>query len=133
MAKIIDNRSYATGRRKTSVARVFLAPNGKGEFTVNGKKASEYFPEFFFERINEVFHLVGGNSFDIYCTVKGGGVNGQAEAVRHGIARSLSLLDRDQFRPSLKTRGFLTRDDRMVERKKYGLRKSRKREQYSKR
>lgn len=133
MPKIIDKRSYATGRRKTSVARVFIAPNGKGSFTVNGKKAAEYFPAFFLERVNEIFALVGGNSFDIFCTVKGGGVNGQAEAVRHGIARSLNLLDRDQFRPALKTRGFLTRDDRMVERKKYGLRKARKREQYSKR
>lgn len=134
MAKIIDNRTYATGRRKTSVARIFLAPNGKGSFTVNGKKATEYFPEFFSGRIFEIFSLTGTeNQFDIYCTVKGGGVNGQAEAIRHGIARALSLLDRDKFRPTLKTSGFLTRDDRMVERKKYGLRKSRKKEQYSKR
>ena len=134
MAKIIDKRTYATGRRKTSVARVFLAPNGSGSFVVNGKKVDEYFPAFFRDQITEVFDITGTlNQVDIFCTVKGGGVNGQAEAIRHGIARALNILDRDKFRPLLKTRGFLTRDDRMVERKKYGLRKSRKREQYSKR
>ncbi len=129
-----DNRVYATGRRKTSVARVFLSPNGKGALTVNKKDSSEYFPQFFRDQIFEVFALTDTlNKFDVFCTVKGGGVNGQAEAIRHGIARALNELDKDVFRPILKAKGFLTRDDRMVERKKYGLRKSRKKEQYSKR
>ncbi|MGL4560671.1 MAG: 30S ribosomal protein S9 [Brevinema sp.] len=129
-----DNRIYATGRRKTSVARVFLAPKGKGEFTINKKDPADYFPEFFRSQIFEVFEITGtAGQFDVYCTVKGGGVNGQAEAIRHGLARALNELDKDKYRPILKSKGFLTRDDRMVERKKYGLRKSRKREQYSKR
>ncbi len=90
--------------------------------------------QFFRDQIFEVFALTDTlNKFDVYCTVKGGGVNGQAEAIRHGIARALNELDKDVFRPILKAKGFLTRDDRMVERKKYGLRKSRKKEQYSKR
>ncbi len=134
MAVKKDTRVYATGRRKTSVARVFLTPNGTGSFTVNKKDYKEYFPEFFRDQIFEVFAITETTGqFDIFCTVKGGGVNGQAEAIRHGIARALNELDKDKYRPTLKTKGFLTRDDRMVERKKYGLRKSRKREQYSKR
>lgn len=129
-----DNRIYATGRRKTSVARVFLTPNGKGEFTINKKDPIAYFPEFFRSQIFEIFELTGtSGQFDIFCTVKGGGVNGQAEAIRHGLARALNILDQEKYRAILKAKGFLTRDDRMVERKKYGLRKSRKREQYSKR
>lgn len=129
-----DNKVYATGRRKTSVARVFVTPNGTGNFTINKKSPQSYFPEFFRNQIFEIFQLTNTiDQLDIYCTVKGGGVNGQAEAVRHGLARALNLLDRDKFRPILKAHGFLTRDDRMVERKKYGLRKSRKKEQYSKR
>ena len=129
-----DTRVYATGRRKTSVARVFLSPNGKGNFTVNKKDYSEYFPTFFSDQIFEVFALTNTtNQFDIFCTVKGGGVNGQAEAIRHGLARALNDLDKEKYRSILKDKGFLTRDDRMVERKKYGLRKSRKKEQYSKR
>lgn len=129
-----DNRIYATGRRKTSVARVFLAPNGKGQFIINKKDPADYFPAFFRSQIFEVLEATGTTGqFDIYCTVKGGGVNGQAEAIRHGLARALNELDKDKYRSILKSKGFLTRDDRMVERKKYGLRKSRKREQYSKR
>ncbi len=129
-----DNRIYATGRRKTSVARVFLSPNGKGALTVNKKESLDYFPAFFRDQIFEVFAVTDTlNQFDVYCTVKGGGVNGQAEAIRHGIARALNELDKDKYRPTLKAKGFLTRDDRMVERKKPGLRKSRKKEQYSKR
>lgn len=129
-----DSRIYATGRRKTSVARVFLSPNGKGNFTVNKKECADYFPEFFRSQIFEVFSITETlNQFDVFCTVKGGGVNGQAEAIRHGIARALNELDKDKYRLTLKSKGFLTRDDRMVERKKYGLRKSRKKEQYSKR
>jgi len=129
-----DTRIYATGRRKTSVARVFLTPKGKGAFTINKKDSTNYFPEFFRSQIFEVFELTGTTGqFDVFCTVKGGGVNGQAEAIRHGLARALNSLDQEKFRPILKSKGFLTRDDRMVERKKYGLRKSRKKEQYSKR
>lgn len=129
-----NNRIYATGCRKTSVARVFLSPKGSGSFTVNGKNYQDYFPTFFYEQILEVFKITDSLSkFDIFCTVKGGGVTGQAQAIRHGIAKVLNLVDRDKYRLILKTKGFLTRDDRIVERKKYGLRKARKKEQYSKR
>lgn len=129
-----NTRVYATGCRKTSVARVFLNPKGSGYFTVNGKDCQDYFPNFFRDQILKIFKITDPLSkFDIYCTVKGGGIAGQSQAVRHGLAKSLNLLDRDKYRLILKTKGLLTRDDRIVERKKYGLRKSRKREQYSKR
>ncbi len=129
-----SNKSYGTGRRKTSVARVFLTPNGKGNIEVNGKDYKTYFPAYYLDVIETPFVLTEQlGKFDIYCTIRGGGVAGQAEALRHGISRALDAYDRERFRKTLKLAGLLTRDDRMVERKKVGLRKSRKREQYSKR
>ncbi len=128
------DKVYATGRRKTSVARVFLTPNGKGDFLVNKKKSTEYFPKYFLLALEESFKVTGTTGkFDVYVTVKGGGMTGQAQAIRHGIARALDKYDRDQFHVALKQSGLLTRDDRMVERKKFGLRKARKSGQYSKR
>jgi small subunit ribosomal protein S9 len=125
---------YATGRRKTSVARVFLSPKGTGKITINKKELNVYFPAYYHPTVMEPFkwtETIG--KFDLYITVKGGGFTGQAGAIRQGIARALSALDAEKYRKTVKVAGFLTRDDRMVERKKIGLRKARKREQYSKR
>ena len=121
------------GRRKTAVARIYLSP-GKGEIKVNGRDFKEYFP---FEVHQIVLQqpfatLNAGESYDVKVNVSGGGIKGQAEAVRMAIARALSEYNSD-FRPALKKEGFLTRDPRMVERKKYGRRKARKRFQFSKR
>ncbi|MGA1846060.1 30S ribosomal protein S9 [Deferribacter abyssi] len=124
---------YGTGRRKTSVARVFLKP-GNGNITVNGKTLDEYFERPTLKMIIlqplETVNAIG--KFDFYITVKGGGKSGQAGAVRHGIARALVAYN-EEFRPALKKKGFLTRDPRMVERKKYGKPKARKSPQFSKR
>ena len=125
---------YATGRRKTSVARVFLSPKGTGKIVINKKELAAYFPAFYHPTVLEPFkwtETIG--KFDLFITVKGGGFTGQAGAIRQGIARALSALDAEKYRKTVKVAGFLTRDDRMVERKKIGLRKARKREQYSKR
>ena len=129
-----NNFHYGTGRRKTSSARVFLEP-GKGIFTVNKTKThKEYFPKP--EQINVVESpikiLNTEKSFDIFVTVKGGGFSSQAEAIRHGISRALLKVD-ETYRGALKRAGFLTRDSRMVERKKYGHHKARKSTQFSKR
>jgi small subunit ribosomal protein S9 len=127
-------RTYATGRRKNATARVWLTL-GKGEMTVNGKAVDEYFArptlELSVKKPFELTDTVG--QFDIYATVNGGGISGQAGALRHGISRALSAFDTERYRPKLKAAGFLTRDPRMVERKKYGLHKARKRPQFSKR
>ncbi len=124
---------YATGRRKTSAARVFLKP-GKGNLTINGKKADEYLRRMQSKMVIlqpfEVIEQLG--KFDVNVTVTGGGENGQTGAIRLGIARALTAFNAD-FRPPLKAAGYLTRDPRMVERKKYGLRGARRRGQYSKR
>lgn len=129
-----SNKSYGTGRRKTSVARVFLTPGGKGNIEVNGKDYKTYFPAYYLDVIETPMVVTDQmGKWDVYCTIKGGGVAGQAEALRHGISRALDDYSRDQFHKLLKVAGLLTRDDRMVERKKVGLRKARKREQYSKR
>ncbi|HHW03499.1 MAG TPA: 30S ribosomal protein S9 [Thermoanaerobacterales bacterium] len=123
----------ATGRRKTSVAKVWLAP-GSGRIIVNRKPLDEYFGletlKVDVKRPLEVTNTVG--RFDVIASVKGGGFTGQAGAVRHGIARALLKID-DEFRPLLKKEGFLTRDPRMKERKKYGLKKARRAPQFSKR
>ena len=122
-----------TGRRKTAVARVRIWP-GTGRITVNGKPLEQYFPDPTM-RMSVLGPLVAVESvdkFDIAATVSGGGVSGQAGAVRHGIARSLVLMD-VEMRPPLKKLGFLTRDSRMKERRKYGLKKARKAPQFSKR
>jgi len=129
-----QKKIYATGRRKTSVARVFLIPAGKGKFTVNDKDAEAYFPSYYHETIYQAFTLTETKGkFDVYATVKGGGVSSQAEALRHGLARALDAYDREKFHKILKDNGLLTRDARMVERKKYGLKKARKSPQYPKR
>ena len=125
---------YGTGRRKSSLARVHLFPNGTGSITINGRDIDEYFG---LETLKMVVRqpLVTTDTVgkvDIVATVKGGGVSGQAGALRHGVARALLLAGED-YRPMLKKAGFLTRDPRMKERKKYGLKAARRAPQFSKR
>jgi small subunit ribosomal protein S9 len=124
---------YGTGRRKTSVARVFLKP-GNGNITVNGKELDKYFDRAVLRQIimQPLEKINGNGKFDLYITVKGGGKSGQAGAIRHGLARALVAYNED-FRKDIKAAGFLTRDPRMVERKKAGKPKARKSPQYSKR
>lgn len=131
MAKI---QYQGTGRRKSSVARVRLIP-GKGEILVNRKPLDEYFGmEILKREVRRPFSVAGcEGKFDVIATVHGGGTTGQAGALRHGIARALCEADRDAYRPALKSAGFLTRDPRMKERKKYGLKKARRASQFSKR
>ena len=126
-------RSYATGRRKNAIARVWIKP-GKGEILVNGKKAPVYFARPVLRMLITQPFLVADryNQFDVFCTVNGGGLSGQAGAVRHGISRALTLYEPD-LRGILKVAGFLTRDPRVVERKKYGKAKARRSFQFSKR
>jgi small subunit ribosomal protein S9 len=128
-----QGRSYATGRRKESTARVWIKP-GKGEITVNGKKVIEYFARPVLRMLLAQPFLVSDrhNQFDVVCTVAGGGLSGQAGAVRHGISRALTYYEPD-LRGILKSAGFLTRDSRAVERKKYGKAKARRSFQFSKR
>ena len=125
---------YGTGRRKSSVARVHLFPGGTGSITINGRDIEDYFG---LETLKMVVRqpLVTTDTLgkvDIVATVKGGGVTGQAGALRHGVARALLLASED-YRPLLKKAGFLTRDPRMKERKKYGLKAARRAPQFSKR
>ncbi len=129
----VQGRSYATGRRKNAVARVWIKP-GKGEIMVNGKKAPQYFARPVLRMLITQPFLVADryNQFDVMCTVTGGGLSGQAGAVRHGISRALTLYEPD-LRGILKVAGFLTRDSRVVERKKYGKAKARRSFQFSKR
>src|SRR5208282_3532955 len=126
-------RSYATGRRKNAVARVWLKP-GKGEIQVNGKRVGQYFARPVLRMLITQPFLVADryNQFDVYCTVVGGGLSGQAGALRHGISRALTNYE-PELRPILKVAGFLTRDSRVVERKKYGRAKARRSFQFSKR
>jgi small subunit ribosomal protein S9 len=123
-----------TGRRKEAIARVRLIP-GSGKWTINGKNLDVYFPNKVHQQlVSEPFRTVGAEgSFDVVARINGGGVSGQAGALRLGVARALNEIDRDANRPALKKAGFLTRDARVIERKKYGLKKARKRSQYSKR
>ena len=129
----IKGRSYATGKRKNSIARVWLK-KGKGIITINGKSLNQYFARPVLQMIvNQPLDVIKGeNEYDIKVTVKGGGLSGQAGALRHGISKALSLYD-NSLRTSLKKEGFLTRDSRVVERKKYGLAKARRSYQFSKR
>ena len=124
---------YGTGRRKHSVARVRMYP-GTGKITINGRDIDEYFGletlKLIVRQPMEITNTLG--RFDIVCTVSGGGVSGQAGAIRHGIARAL-LQNGDEMRPILKKAGYLTRDPRMKERKKYGLKGARRAPQFSKR
>ena len=123
-----------TGRRKEAVARVRLTP-GSGKWIVNGKALDVYFPNKVHQQlVSEPFRTVGAeNQYDVVARINGGGTSGQAGALRLGVARALNEIDRDANRPTLKKAGFLTRDPRVIERKKYGLKKARKRSQYSKR
>lgn len=125
---------YGTGRRKEAVARVRLAP-GSGNWTINGRKLEEFFPSRLQQReVNSPIVLLKlENKFDINVIVEGGGTTGQAGAIRLGVARALNAIDRDANRPALKKAGFLTRDARVVERKKAGLHKARRAPQFSKR
>jgi small subunit ribosomal protein S9 len=126
-------QNYGTGRRKTSTARVFLRP-GNGAIVINKRSIEEYFGRVTSRMIvRQPLDLVGmTEKFDLYITVAGGGSNGQAGAIRHGITRALMEYD-ENLRPQLREAGFVTRDARMVERKKVGLRKARKKPQFSKR
>ena len=133
MAKKDNIVFYGTGRRKNAVSRVRLV-EGTGKITINGKDINEFFG---LETLKVIVRqpLTATNTtskYDVICTVKGGGFTGQAGAIRHGIARALNEANAE-YRPTLKTSGFLTRDPRMKERKKYGLKKARKAPQFSKR
>lgn len=126
-------RAYATGRRKDAVARVWVK-KGSGKIVVNGKDQVNYFSRKTHQLImNQPFLIVNGvGSWDVICTVKGGGLSGQAGAVRHGLSRALQNFD-PALRPALKKAGMLTRDDRIVERKKVGKHKARRTKQWAKR
>lgn len=126
-------RSYATGKRKDAVARVWIKP-GSGKVTVNGRPIETYFARPVLRMVlNQAFEVAGvEGEFDVMATVKGGGLSGQAGAVKHGISKALQIYE-PSLRPALKAAGFLTRDSRVVERKKYGRRKARRSFQFSKR
>ena len=126
-------RSYATGRRKNATARVWIKP-GKGDIQVNGKRVGVYFARPVLRMLLTQPFLVTDryNQFDVFCTCAGGGLSGQAGAVRHGISRALTYYE-PELRGVLKLAGFLTRDSRVVERKKYGKAKARRSFQFSKR
>ena len=131
----LDNkdRAYATGKRKQSIARVWLK-KGKGNISVNGKSIEKYFSRPVLQMIiNQPLEVIQSiEGYDIMATVKGGGLSGQAGAIRHGISKALSFYDKG-LRPALKKIGLLTRDSRVVERKKAGLAKARRSYQFSKR
>ena len=126
-------KTYGTGRRKNAVARVFISP-GSGKFEVNGRAVTNYFKNVnWLTRAVEPLKFTGTESqLDVWCTANGGGAGGQSGAVRMGLSRALSILNPD-LRPGLRKNGFLTRDSRMRERKKYGQKGARKRFQFSKR
>ena len=131
----LDNkqRAYATGKRKNSIARVWLK-RGTGSISVNGKSLDKYFARPVLQMIvNQPLDVINAEgAYEIMTTVKGGGLSGQAGAIRHGISKALSLFD-SSFRPALKKVGYITRDSRVVERKKSGLAKARRSYQFSKR
>jgi small subunit ribosomal protein S9 len=132
--EIVTAPGAATGRRKQAIARVRIVP-GTGQWTVNGRALDQYFPNKVHQQaVNEPFVTLGAEDrFDIIARIHGGGVSGQAGALRLAIARALNGIDTEGNRASLKRAGFLTRDPRAKERKKYGLKKARKAPQYSKR
>ena len=129
----IKQRSYATGKRKNSIARVWIK-KGDGKISINGKSLDSFFSRPVLQMIvNQPLNIIQAESnFEINATVKGGGLSGQAGALRHGISKALSIYD-ESLRPSLKKVGLLTRDPRVVERKKSGLAKARRSYQFSKR
>ncbi|MDA9913148.1 30S ribosomal protein S9 [Candidatus Nanopelagicales bacterium] len=124
----------AVGRRKEAVARVRIGP-GSGEFRINGRTLDEYFPDKVHQQlINSPFAVLGSlDQYDVFATMSGGGTSGQAGALRLAIARALNEINEEAYRPDLKAAGYLSRDSRAKERKKYGLKKARKAPQYSKR
>jgi small subunit ribosomal protein S9 len=126
-------RTYGTGRRKNSIARVWIKP-GTGKFSINGREIKTYFARAVLRMIlNQPFVATNNvDKFDVMCTVVGGGLSGQAGAIRHGISRALDAFD-PSVHTTLRQGGFLTRDSRVVERKKYGKKKARKSFQFSKR
>jgi small subunit ribosomal protein S9 len=128
-----QGRAYATGRRKNAIARVWIKP-GRGDINVNGKSVTTYFARPVLRMLITQPFLISDryNQFDVYCTVNGGGLSGQAGALRHGISRALTNYE-PELRSILKLAGFLTRDSRVVERKKYGKAKARRSFQFSKR
>ena len=127
------NNLYATGKRKNSIARVWLVPNGKGEIKVNKKDFNKYFSrELLNMFIKKPFETINNNNFNVNISVKGGGLSGQASAIKLAISKALVNYDQ-KFRVALKKEGLLTRDSRVVERKKYGRKKARKSFQFSKR
>jgi small subunit ribosomal protein S9 len=130
---VVTGNAGATGRRKEAIARVRIMP-GTGQWLINGRTLDVYFPNKVHQQlVNEPFVTLGAEGqFDVIARISGGGVTGQAGALRLGVTRSLTLLDPEN-RPALKKAGFLTRDARVKERKKYGLKKARKAPQYSKR
>lgn len=129
---MLEERYYATGRRKTAVARVWLT-SGSGKFTVNKHELQAYFSESQRDLVLLPLKTIDGLAdYDVWATVKGGGIAGQAGALRHGLARALVVADEENRKP-LRKQGLLTRDSRMVERKKYGQPGARKRFQFSKR
>ena len=131
--KKVKNNLYATGKRKNSVARVWLIPNGKGEIKVNKKDLSKYFSRSLLNMlVKKPFETISNNNFNVNVSVKGGGLSGQASAIKLAISKALISYD-PKFRIALKKKGLLTRDSRVVERKKYGRRKARKSFQFSKR
>ena len=130
---VVTGKALGTGRRKEAIARVRIMP-GSGQWTINGRTLDVYFPNKVHQQlVNEPFVTLGAeNQFDVVARITGGGVTGQAGALRLGVTRALTLVDPEN-RPALKKAGFLTRDARVKERKKYGLKKARKAPQYSKR
>ncbi|MEW6616223.1 MAG: 30S ribosomal protein S9 [Thermodesulfobacteriota bacterium] len=128
-----EDRFYATGKRKTSIARVWLK-SGSGQFKINDRSLDEYFKREILKMIiQQPFGLTDtAGKYDVFASVNGGGISGQAGAIRHGITKALLEINGD-FRPILKKAGFITRDSRVKERKKYGRRGARARYQYSKR
>ncbi|MBM3171153.1 MAG: 30S ribosomal protein S9 [Bacteroidetes bacterium] len=124
-----------SGRRKTSIARIYLKKNGKGDFKVNHRDYKEYFPTSTLQyKITQAFEVANENpaAYDLKVNVAGGGINGQAEAIRLALAKAL-VGENEEIRSDLRTHGLLTRDSRMVERKKFGRKKARRRFQFSKR
>ena len=132
--KAASAKFYGTGRRKSSIARVYIMP-GKGKITINKRDIDDYFGlETLKTILRQPLVLTGTlGKFDVLVNVKGGGFTGQAGAIRHGIARALLEVDAESFRATLKAAGYLTRDPRMKERKKYGLKAARRAPQFSKR
>ena len=127
------NNLYATGKRKNSIARVWLIPNGNGEIKVNKKDLNKYFSRPLLNMlIKKPFETINNNNFNVNASVKGGGLSGQAGAIKLAISKALVNYD-SKFRVALRKEGLLTRDSRIVERKKYGRKKARKSFQFSKR